>query len=148
MHVAKAVEGASHDRGMTVVHEAGDRFSVEIRGHELVIDQPVSDGGTDRGPAPVELLVASLASCIAHYGRRFLVRHGLPETIAVTADWEMAKSPNRIGSMKVTVDAPGLPLEMYSRFEQVIAHCTVHNTLMDPPEISLHTVLLSQGKPA
>lgn len=33
--------------------------------HRLVTDEPVGLGGTDRGPAPHELLPAALAACIA-----------------------------------------------------------------------------------
>ena len=49
---------------ITVQHEDGDRFQVLVRGHRLVIDQPVADGGTDAGPTPTELFVAGLASCV------------------------------------------------------------------------------------
>ncbi len=31
-----------------------------IRGHEVVVDQPVADGGTDAGPTPTELFVGGL----------------------------------------------------------------------------------------
>ena len=50
---------------VVVVHEEGDRFALTIRGHRIVVDQPVEDGGGDAGPTPTELFVASLASCVA-----------------------------------------------------------------------------------
>lgn len=36
---------------------------VNARHHELRADEPVAQGGTDTGPAPYELLLASLAAC-------------------------------------------------------------------------------------
>ena len=33
--------------------------------HRLITDEPKGVGGTDRGPAPHELLPAALAACIA-----------------------------------------------------------------------------------
>ena len=39
--------------------------TIEIRGHELTVDEPREDGGEDAGPTPQELLAASLASCTA-----------------------------------------------------------------------------------
>jgi putative redox protein len=41
----------------------GFRARVEARGHELAVDEPVEDGGTDAGVMPTELLAASIASC-------------------------------------------------------------------------------------
>ena len=52
---------------VTVTHDVGDRFDIAIRGHVVHVDQPESDGGSDTGPTPTELFVASLASCVAFY---------------------------------------------------------------------------------
>ncbi|MFI8091021.1 OsmC family protein [Streptomyces sp. NPDC086080] len=56
---------------------AGDAFGIRVRGHTLTVDQPLSDGGKDTAPTPVELFVAAVASCAAHYAGRFLDRHGV-----------------------------------------------------------------------
>src|SRR5690242_5835186 len=96
---------------ITVAPRGGDRFSIRIRGHELTVDQPVPDGGTDAGPTPTELFVASLAGCVAHYARRYLARHGLPEQgLAVTAEYVTAQRPARVGAVRLTLRLPdGLP---------------------------------------
>ena len=36
---------------------------VEARGHKIKIDEPIAQGGTDKGMNPVELLLASIAAC-------------------------------------------------------------------------------------
>jgi uncharacterized OsmC-like protein len=41
----------------------GFRARVDARGHEIAVDEPVEDGGTDTGAMPTELLCAGLASC-------------------------------------------------------------------------------------
>src|ERR671939_491308 len=38
---------------------------VDVRHHQLTVDEPLEDGGDDEGPSPQELLAASLASCTA-----------------------------------------------------------------------------------
>ena len=43
----------------------GHEHEVELREHRLVVDEPEEKGGTDLGPAPPELLAASLATCTA-----------------------------------------------------------------------------------
>ena len=45
---------------------AGFAHEVDLGGgHEIVVDEPAEDGGTDTGPRPTQLLAASLAGCTA-----------------------------------------------------------------------------------
>jgi uncharacterized OsmC-like protein len=50
---------------LIVDYHSSDRFDIPIRDHVVTVDQPVEVGGEDNGPSPTELLVASLASCVA-----------------------------------------------------------------------------------
>jgi putative redox protein len=49
--------------GVVSASVAGYEARVVVRGHEITVDEPVDDGGKDRGPMPTELLLAALASC-------------------------------------------------------------------------------------
>ncbi|HVU74576.1 MAG TPA: OsmC family protein [Mycobacteriales bacterium] len=123
-----------------VEHDSGDRFTSRVRDHIVVTDQPSADGGTDTGPTPVELLVTSLASCVAHYAHRYLTRHCIDAAgLAVDADFTMATDrPARIASMTITLTPPtALPAERYDAFLAVASHCTVHNTLEHPPGLTI-----------
>jgi hypothetical protein len=44
---------------ITVTHLTGVKFSIDIRGHEVLVDQTINGGGTDSAPTPVELLGAA-----------------------------------------------------------------------------------------
>jgi putative redox protein len=122
-----------------VEHQGGDRLLIETRGHELRSDQPVEDGGDDTAPTPTELFLAGLAGCVAFYGARFLRRHGLPtEGLVVTCKYAWAANPTRVGEIDLSVEAPTLTLERREAFSRVIEHCTVHNTLRQPPEVRIH----------
>ena len=116
------------------------KYVAAVRGHEVRVDQPLAAGGTDEDPTPVELLVVSLATCVAYYAGRFLERHGLSrEGLAVRADYRMAdRPPARIGSIQVRVNVPtGLPAGMVKPLHAVVSHCTVHNTLQEPPLVDI-----------
>ncbi|WP_405653212.1 OsmC family protein [Streptomyces sp. NBC_00019] len=63
---------------LEVTHVANRAFAVFVRDHELTVDQPVEAGGDNDGPTPVELFVASLASCVASGAARFLQLLGQP----------------------------------------------------------------------
>ena len=62
--------------GLVVVRGAADGFLQEVvaGSHNLVSDEPLSAGGTDRGATPYDLLLAALGSCtsmtVAMYARR------------------------------------------------------------------------------
>ena len=117
----------------------GDRFVISVRQHTLTVDQPVGDGGTDTAPTPTELFVAGLTSCVAFYARRYLARHQLPtEDLTVTATYEMASRPARVCEVRLDVDLPaGVPAERRDALLAVASHCTVHNSLEEPPTVTV-----------
>ncbi len=120
-----------------VVHEEADRYRVIIGDHELVVDQP--DTG-DAGPTPTDLFVASLASCVAFYAGRFLDRHGISSAgLVVDCAFEMAVDrPARVASVDLHVMVPrGFPDRLLDRLQAVVEHCTVHNSLVSPPQVRI-----------
>lgn len=48
---------------LTAEYLGGSKFAAEARGHRIICDQPVENGGADAGMTPPELLLASLATC-------------------------------------------------------------------------------------
>ncbi|GHB80034.1 OsmC family protein [Streptomyces umbrinus] len=123
-----------------VTHAERDIYTVDIRGHRLHVDQPVEAGGTDIAPTPTELFAASLATCVAFYAGRFLHRHGLDQAgLRVRTEFTMATDrPARVASVHVTiVPPPGLSEQRRAALLAVASHCTVHNTLQQPPEIGI-----------
>lgn len=123
---------------IVVLHEAQERFRIAVRGHDLLVDQPKSEGGGDAGPTPTELFVASLASCVGLYAERFLRRHGIdPAGLEVDCRWAFAEDrPSRVAEVGLWLRLPvGFPDELRERLEAVVARCTVHNSITIAPEI-------------
>src|SRR5665648_63111 len=133
------VPDVADGRPMRVEHRGGDRFDISVRGHIITVDQPVKDGGDDTAPTPTELFIASLASCVAFYARRYLARHSLPtDGLAVEATFDMGAKPARVAGIDVRLIVPeGVPAERFDALLAVAGHCTVHNTLTSEPEVSI-----------
>jgi uncharacterized OsmC-like protein len=118
----------------------GEAYEIAVAGHRLIVDQPTESGGTDSAPTPTELFVASLASCVAFYAGRYLTRHGYNRTgLAVTASYDLAPDrPARVGAIRIAVKVPTeLPEARWPALAAVAAHCTVHNTLRNPPDVHI-----------
>ena len=126
-----------HPQPIVVTHEGGLRFAAQIRSHTLIVDQPQGAGGQDTGPMPLELIAASLATCVALYVQRYLQSRGLVhEGMRVEVDQFGAVNPNRIGQFAVRVLLPeALSPEHAARLEQVVRSCPAHATLTHVPEV-------------
>ena len=125
---------------MDVRFVAGESYEVAVRGHRVLVDQPADAGGQDDAPTPVELFVASLATCVAFYAGLYLARHGYSrDGLAVSADFSLATDrPARVSSIRLTVRVPAdLPAKRWPGLRAVASHCTVHNTLAVPPSVSI-----------
>jgi putative redox protein len=136
---------------LNVTHQAADRFQLQVRGHRVLCDQPLADGGTDQGPTPTELFVGSLAACVAFYARRFLARHDLDAAgLRVEAAFTMsADRPARVATITLRLLLPQ-PLAPNRRkaLLAVVDHCTVHNSLRTPPEVRVTLAEPADAHPA
>jgi putative redox protein len=125
---------------VAATYESGDRFAIQVRGHRLVVDQPMAAGGEDAGPTPTELFVASLAACVGFYAERFLRRHGLPtDRLRVDGHASMGASrPARVAAITLRLDGlPELPENRRNGLRAVVEHCTVHNSIRQAPRIDI-----------
>lgn len=125
-----------------VTHAGGAKFSIKIRSHEIMVDQTVAGGGCDSAPTPLELLGASLGSCIAYYIHQFLHTRGLPaDDLAVEVSQTKAKNPTRIESFAVKVTLPAdIPEKYMPLLDRVLETCPAHNTLIGGAKVCVEFI--------
>jgi putative redox protein len=130
---------AAPTRVAVIASEGGLRFTAEIRGHRVPTDQPERAGGADTAAMPLELMAASLGTCIALYAHQFCAARGIPDPdLAVEVRYEMARAPARIGRFDVAVRLPDdFPEQYRAAVERAVRTCPVHNTLTHAPEINV-----------
>ena len=123
---------------MVVTHEGGLKFATQIRGHRLVVDQP-ERVGNDEGPMPLELLGASIGTCVALYVQQFCETRGLPyEGMRVEVDQIGARNPSRIARFDVRVVLQDeIPPEYEGLLARVAKSCPAHNTLVAGSEVAV-----------
>ena len=119
---------------LTAYWEGGYRCRVPVRDFQVVADEPSQYGGTDLGPMPTELFLASLATCFAMavhhaFGKRDVE---LPDlSVRVEADYDGL----RFGRIRVEVRSSHPPEEIEAVMQRAISYCYVSNTLLKPPEM-------------
>ena len=112
------------------------KFEATTRGHRVVCDQPLANGGADTGMSPPEFLLASLGTCAGYYAAQYLKNHKLPtEGLEVQVSAEKAKQPARLGSFRIEVTVPGLNPEDEAGVLRAVHGCLIHNTLLNAPGI-------------
>jgi putative redox protein len=119
-------------------HLDGKRFETVVGRHRIITDQPVSSGGTDTGPTPPELLLASLGSCAGHYAVEYLRARSLPLTgLEIRVFAEKGASPARLALFRVEVSLPGIDERHREGLLRAVNACLIHNTLKAGPEIEI-----------
>jgi putative redox protein len=113
----------------------GSKFEVNARGHRVICDQPIDNGGSDEGMSPPEFLLASLATCAAYYATQYLKTRGLAANdLKVQVSAEKALQPARLASFRIEVFAPGLEERHQAGILRAVRACLIHNTLLGGPE--------------
>jgi len=114
---------------------------VRLGNHVLSFDQPTSvRDGEDRGPSPLDVLVASVAACAHYFGVAYLNARGIeayPLSVEVEAEKERVPAA-RLGRLSLKVRVPaGLDAKHVAGVLRAIKSCPAYGTLVHPPEIEV-----------
>lgn len=106
------------------------RHTVQVREHQLTVDEPLDSGGEDAGPDPQELLAVSLASCTAITMEMYAARKGWDiGHVEVDVEYKLAERgcPTKFELVLRLPD--DLPEEQVERLLVIAAKCPVHRAL-------------------
>lgn len=128
------------ERSVQARWDGGLRAVVQAGEFELVVDEPESvPGGTNKGPQPTELLLASVASCFTIALAYSAGKRGV-ELAELRVDATGTYDGPRFSAIRITVRAAqplGAELERLVRAAERV--CYVTRTLTGSPEIEVVT---------
>lgn len=123
-------------RSVQAVWEGGMRCSVQAGRFALTVDEPETSGGTDAGPQPTELFLASVASCftlaIAHSARK----RGLELGDVHVTTTGVYDGP-RFSEIEIRVRIEPEPPDLERLLIAAERVCYVSNTLRTLPKLSV-----------
>lgn len=139
------------NKTVTVESKLNEKFVIEtdIRGHQVLIDQPANAGGSDRGPTPLELVFASLAGCIGTIGRIVAMQQRIAlKGMNIKVEGELDTDgllgkpiDGRTGfegiSITVDVDADMSDEDKIAFLHEVDARCPVSENLLNATPINV-----------
>lgn len=113
-----------------------DYFRVKSKDYEFAI------GSKGKGMSPPDVLLASIASCVGVYIRKYFESAKLGEyDFLVMAEAEFAKEPPfRFDEIKIGIELKGPKLDdrRISALLEFIKNCPVHNTLKCNPKVDIN----------
>lgn len=119
----------------------GVRVDATFRGTTVHTDQPAPVGGGS-APAPFDLFLASIATCMGYYAMRFCQERDIPiEGLGLTVETVKDPELKLITEMNASLTLPpGFPEKYRPAILRAIETCSVKKHLMQPPRIGVEIV--------
>lgn len=123
-------------RTVDTTWEGGLRCTVQAGRFRFTIDEPESSGGTDTGPQPTDMLLASIGSCMALAVAWVANKRGIglgDLRISTTGVYDGA----RFSEITVVVRCDPEPAEFGKLLAAAERVCYVSNTLRQQPRLEV-----------
>jgi putative redox protein len=134
---------------LSIKHEGGLCFSVQVRGHCFLVDMPKDSKGEDRGPSPADLMTAAMGACMGMHMVLYCQTAGINGQgmeMSLVYNLVEEKGRRRIHVVTGDISLPQDPGPRKSALLRAAENCIVRNTLMNPPEIDLEITSAASGK--
>ena len=125
---------------LTVQHVDGLRFLATAEGHTAVVDAAPADGGDGTALSAPQLFAAAVGACMLEFVTNSCRLRGIPvERLSLEIEFAEQARPRRVGAMEATIRIePEPPEDVKRRLVGVARHATLVNTLVRPPDMTIH----------
>ena len=129
------------DREMIMTFPGGKRVEAEYKGFKIVTDQPVYAGGDGSAPAPFDLFLASIGTCVAYYVLAFCQKRGIStEEISVVLNTEKNPETRMIEKISIEIRLPReFPLKYKDAVIKSVNSCAVKAHILKAPAFEVKT---------
>ena len=126
-----------------------DKFAIttDIRGHQLVIDQPKTAGGADQGPTPLEYFLYAIGGCIGSIARIIAMQEKIAlrgMALHIEGDMDSAgllgkATDARVGfqhiRIQAEIDADLTDAQKQDFLERTCLRCPLHDNISHETEV-------------
>ncbi|HEV8433443.1 MAG TPA: OsmC family protein [Thermoanaerobaculia bacterium] len=119
----------------------GVAVDATVRNHVIHTDQP-APAGSDSGPSPFDVFLASIATCMGFYALRFCQERSLStKGLGVTLEPIRAVAGGPVTTIDVQLRLPeNFPPKYVDALGRAVDHCAVKRHMLTPPEFRLQLV--------
>ena len=123
---------------IAVSFPGGVAVEADVKGHRVRTDQP-RPHGEDSAPAPFDLFLASIATCMGFYALRFCQERGIAtEGLGLSLETVRDVEKKRLATINVALTLPpGFPEKYMGAIQRAVDQCAVKKHMVEPPAFEL-----------
>ena len=121
---------------LEVYFPGGKRIDAKIEDFVVHTDQSLANGGEESAPEPLQIFLASIATCAGIYALEFCqAREITSEGMALTMSCEWDEKQQSIEKLHIDLKVPpGFPDRYKKAVARVMDLCSVKKHIVHPPE--------------
>lgn len=122
-------------KDIKITFPGGKRVDAEYKGFLIKTDQALYAGGEGSAPAPFDLFLGSIATCVGFYALAFCEKRGIGMKKAfVLMKMSREEGQKMIEKISFEIDLPPeFPEKYINAIIKSVDKCAVKNHMIDPP---------------
>ena len=120
---------------MKIFFPGNQRVYADFQGTIIQTDQPVQGGGEGSAPAPFDLFLASMGTCVGIYALRFCQMRNIDtDGLEIIQSWDYDREARLIRTINFEIKLPaGFPEKYHDAIINTANLCAVKKHLVNPP---------------